>query len=74
MVLDYSKLWKRCIDMHLTKMELKEAAHISYNAIAKLGKNESVSLCTLSKICLVLNCNIGDIVAFNFDTEREHLK
>ena len=69
MAVDYSKLWKKCIDKRMTKMQLKEAAHISYNAIAKMGKNEPVSLETLEKVCRVLKCNVGEIVAFDIDTE-----
>ncbi|MCO7110564.1 helix-turn-helix transcriptional regulator [Gemmiger formicilis] len=29
-----------------------------------MGKNESVSMESLMKICATLNCNIGDIVDF----------
>lgn len=48
----------------MNKSQLKNAAHISTNAVAKLGKNESVSLETLEKICFALNCNIEDIIKF----------
>ena len=30
--------------------------------IAKMGRGESVTLETLAKICLALNCGVGDIV------------
>ncbi len=30
--------------------------------MAKLGKNESVSLDVLVRVCKVLNCEIGDVV------------
>jgi putative transcriptional regulator len=71
MTVTYSKLWKKCIDKQVTKMQLKEAAHISYNAIAKMGKNEPVSLETLEKICRVLECNVGDIIEFDIDQEGD---
>lgn len=29
-----------------------------------MGKNEPVSLETLEKICLALQCNIGDMIEF----------
>lgn len=48
----------------MNKTQLKNEAHLSTNVIAKLGKNEKVSIDTLSKICEVLQCNIGDIVDF----------
>ncbi|MFR1832959.1 MAG: helix-turn-helix domain-containing protein [Lachnospiraceae bacterium] len=64
MSVDYSKLWKLLIDKKINKSQLKEAAHISTNAVAKLGKNEKVSLDTLEKICSALNCHIEDIMDF----------
>ncbi|MGN0706716.1 MAG: helix-turn-helix domain-containing protein [Faecalibacterium sp.] len=72
MPVDYSKLWKLLIDKHLNKTQLKEAAHISTNAVAKLGKNKSVSLDTLEKICVALDCNIDEIMNFvPLDQESE---
>ena len=62
MIVSYNKLWKRMIDLGLNKTQLKEKAKVSTNAIAKLGKNEPVSLETINKICLALECNIGDIM------------
>lgn len=64
MEISYNKLWKQMIDHNLNKTQLKEKARISTNAVAKLGKNEAVSMETLEKICSTLNCNIGDIMEF----------
>ncbi|MGI5824937.1 MAG: helix-turn-helix domain-containing protein [Bacillota bacterium] len=44
MQVNYNKLWKRLIDLNLKKYQLREQAHISSNSMAKLGKNEYVSL------------------------------
>lgn len=62
MAVNYSNLWKLMIDKNVNKTQLKEAAHISTNVVAKLGKNERISLETLEKICKALDCEIGDIV------------
>lgn len=62
MAVDYSKLWKLLIDKKMNKSQLKEVACISTNAVAKLGRNEKVSMKTLEKICLSLDCNIEDVV------------
>jgi len=51
----------------MNKSQLKDAAHISTNAVAKLGKNESVSLDTLEKICIALDCGMDDIVEIEKD-------
>ncbi len=63
MAVDYSKLWKLLIDKKMNKTQLKEQAHLSTNIIAKLGKNEPVSMDTMEKICKCLKCDIGDIVS-----------
>ena len=60
----YNKLWHILIDRGMTKTQLREAANITTNALANLGKNESVHIETLEKICIVLNCTIDDIMDF----------
>ena len=62
MAISYNKLWKLLIDNHMKKKDLKDKAELSTATMAKLGKNESVSLDVLVRICKVLNCEIGDIV------------
>ena len=57
----YNKLWKLMIDKKMNKTQLREAARITSNAMAKLGKDESVPVETLEKICRVLDCTIDDI-------------
>ncbi len=66
-IVSYAKLWKMLIDKNINKTQLKEMAHISTNAVAKMGKNETVSLETLSKVCYILDCEIGDIIEFSVD-------
>ncbi|NLZ54818.1 MAG: helix-turn-helix transcriptional regulator [Thermoanaerobacteraceae bacterium] len=64
MAVDYSKLWKLLIDRKMNKSQLRKAAHISTNAVAKLSKNKTVSLDTLEKVCSALECGIDDIMDF----------
>lgn len=70
MQVSYNNLWKLLIDKNINKTQLHETAKVSTNAVAKLGRNESVSLETLSKICVTLNCEIGDIVEFTNTSEE----
>lgn len=70
MVVDYSKLWKILIDKKMNKSQLRELSHISTNAVAKLGKNEPVSMETLDKICKAFKCDIGDIMEFVHEDEK----
>ena len=71
MAIRYSKLWKRLIDENMMKVDLRDQAGITTNALAKLGKNEHVSTQVLEKICNVLNCDIQDIMEFVPDEERK---
>ena len=65
----YNKLWKLMIDKKINKTQLCKAAGINTNAMAKLGRDESVPLETLEKICSTLNCGIDDIV--DIDSEQQ---
>jgi len=50
------------IDLNMNKTQLRKIAGLSTNIIARLSKNESVSMDTLLRICKALQCNIGDIM------------
>lgn len=62
MAVDYTPLWKLLIDKNLKRSALCDLCGISTNAVAKMGRNERVSLRTLEKVCTALECDIGDIV------------
>lgn len=62
MPVNYKKLWILLIEKHLTKAQLRKDAKLSPATLTKLNKNEYVSLEILTRICAVLNCDIGDIV------------
>ncbi len=63
MPITYKKLWKLLIDKEMNKTQLKEAAQVSTNVIAKLGKDEPVAMDSLIKIAEALKVDIGDIVS-----------
>ena len=44
MRVSYDKLWKILIDKKMKKYQLREKAHISSNSVAKLSKDEIVSM------------------------------
>ncbi len=48
----------------MKKIDLRNKAGISSASLAKLGKNEPVTMEVLYKICDTLDCNIGDVVEF----------
>lgn len=63
-MISYKKLWKMLIDKDMKKKDLCIVAGISHASVAKLGKNENVTMDVLVKICTALKCDIGDIVEF----------
>lgn len=65
MVINYKKLWKLLIDREMKKKDLQVIAQISPSSIAKLSKNEYVSMEVLNKICSALDVDIGDIMEFS---------
>ena len=50
MPVSYDKLWKMLIDKKMNRTDLKDAAGISVNVLAKMGRNEFVSMESLHKI------------------------
>lgn len=68
MAVCYNNLWKLLIDRNMNKTELKEIAGISFNVMARMGRNETVSLESIEKICVALSCTIGDVLEI---TEKE---
>ncbi len=67
----YKKLWKKLIDQNLKKSDLQEMTGLSSRSIAKLGRDENVSMDSLLKICMVLNCGLSDIVDMENDATQE---
>ena len=64
MTVSYNKLWKVMIDKGINKTELRQMSGISTVTLAKLGKNQIVSMDALMKICIALECDIKDICEF----------
>lgn len=62
MKVSYNKLWKLLIDKNMKKTDLIEAVRTSPNTIAKMSKNENISMDVLTRICEYFNCDVGDIM------------
>ena len=53
-------------------MDWLEAIEMSPNTLAKLGRNEDVSMDVLKRICAYLQCDIGDIMEMIPEDENVH--
>ena len=67
---NYAPLWKILIDRNMKRTDLLSVAKIYSQTLAKMGKNEAVSMDALGRICAALNCRIEDIVEFVPDVEE----
>ena len=62
MAVSYNKLWKKLIDLEMSRTEMRLKAGISTRQLAKLGKNEKVTTDVLVKVCNALDCNVDEIM------------
>lgn len=68
MMFVYNKLWKLLIDKSLKKSDLRKV--VAPVTVAKLSKNEYVSMEVLDKLCSFLNCDISDIAEHKKDDSK----
>jgi putative transcriptional regulator len=71
MAVSYKKLWKLLIDKDMIKKDLRMKTGVSTTTMTRLSKNENVSTEILSKICDVLNCDVGDIMEIVPDKKED---
>lgn len=63
-MVDYTKLWILLATKHINKTQLRIGASFNTSTLAKLGKNQLVSLDVLVRICRFLNCDFKDIIEY----------
>ena len=73
MAISYEKLFEILENKNIKKIDLQKNIGLSSTTIAKLSKNENLSLDVLEKICQCLNCQIGYIVDFKRDIDNKLL-
>ena len=71
MAVSYKKLWKLLIDHDMKKKDLAKVADISNYTVTKMSKGENVTVETLCKICVALNCNMEDIMVIVVEGEEK---
>ena len=70
---NYNNLWKLLIEKVMTKTELRVKAEMSTSTLAKMGKNEDVSMNGIIKICEILDCNVSDVMTVDKISEYNRL-
>lgn len=69
MSISYKPLWHLLVEKKMKKLELRDLVGMSNSTLARLGKDEPVTLEVLEKISVALNCRIEDIVEFVKDEQ-----
>ena len=63
-MITYKPLWKTLIDNDMKKMDLVADGTLSRGTLAKMGRDENVSLDVIERICGKLHCRIEEVVAY----------
>jgi len=71
MIVNYDKLWKILIGKKMKRTDLIKQGKISSNVLARMGREEPVSLESIGKVCLILDCSIDDILEFRYTDEEK---
>lgn len=61
-MISYKPLFRLLVEKEMTKTELRETVGFSTTSLAKMSKNECVSLEIIDKICTYLDCKIEDVI------------
>lgn len=70
MAVSYNGLWKLLIDKNMKKVDMMDLVGISSSTVAKMTNGELVSMKVLEKICEKLDCDFGDIVHYERESQR----
>ena len=62
MSVTYEKLWKLLKEKGMKKIELQRKAGISGNILARMGRDEYISMESVEKVCRILHCGVDDML------------
>ena len=69
-MITYEPLWNTLQQKGITKYQLIYHWGISSNTFRRMSHNEAISSTTLNELCLILGCDVQDVVRF-VATEEE---
>ena len=69
-IIDYSPLWQTMKRRGITQYRLLKDG-INNRTLSDLKKNKNITLLTLEKLCIILDCTPNDVVAFLPDTPEQ---
>lgn len=63
-LISYAPLWETLKKKNISQYSLIKDYNVSTGTLDALRKNRSVTLNTLHDLCMILDCNIADVVTF----------
>lgn len=72
-MISYKKLFYLLEEKQISKTELQNKIGVSSATIAKLAKNEEISMKTIQSICEYLDCQPGDIISLEKQIDKNSL-
>lgn len=63
-MISYKPLFRLLLERDITKTQLRLNVGFSSATLAKISKNEYISMETLENICKYLDCNIENVIEF----------
>lgn len=67
----FRPLWIKLAEKEMNREQLRIGIGVSSSTIAKMGKNEFVSMDVLDKLCTYLDCEIGDVIEHVVEESNE---
>ena len=67
----YNKLWKLLIDKNMKKTDLQCAIATTPKTIAKMGRDENVSMEILGRICRYFKCDISEVLEYRIENTND---
>ncbi len=64
MAVSYDKMLHLLVDKRITNAQLADKAGVSANIITRIKKNQYISLESVEKLCMALDCSVDDILEF----------
>ena len=71
MAVKYDKLFHLLIDRKITNAQLAQKAGVSANIITRLKRDQYISMESIERLCVALNCGVDDILEFIPDENDE---
>lgn len=71
MAVKYDKLFHLLIDRKITNAQLAQKAGVSANIITRLKRDQYISMESIERLCVALNCGVDNILEFISNENKE---